>query len=52
MLSAVPSQLKIRHALNLLLEVDEDYSQIQPNLQRLFTGPKAKENIQKLVKQL
>jgi len=52
MLTTVPSQIKIRHALNLLLDVEEDYSQIQPNLQRLFTGPKAKENIQKLMSQL
>lgn len=36
MLTTVPSQIKITHALNLLLGVDEDYSQIQPNLQRLF----------------
>jgi len=52
MLTAVPSQIKIRHALNLLLDVDEDYSQIQTNLQRLFTGPKGKENIQKILSQL
>ena len=52
MLTSVPSEIKIIHALNLLLGVDEDYSQIQPNLQRLFTGPRAKENIQKIVSQL
>lgn len=52
MLSTFPSQIKIRHALNLLLDVDEDYSQIQRNLQQLFTGPKAKENVQKVVRQL
>ena len=52
MLSTVPSQIKIRHALHLLLDVDEDYSKIQQNLQRLFTGPKAKENIQKMIRQL
>ncbi|MEM4298015.1 MAG: (Fe-S)-binding protein, partial [Nitrososphaerota archaeon] len=52
MLRVIPSKAKVLHVLNLILGVEEDYSQVQSNLQKLFTGPKAKENIMKITQQI
>jgi Fe-S oxidoreductase len=34
-----PSRFKVRHALNLLLDYDEDYSEIKDRVAKMFDGP-------------
>ncbi|MFQ5762485.1 MAG: (Fe-S)-binding protein [Candidatus Bathyarchaeia archaeon] len=48
MLQAQPSSVKVTHVLNMIFGMLDDYTQMQANLQRMFTGPKAKENMLKL----
>ena len=50
-LARIPNdaQLKIRHVLNLLSGLDEDYSQVKIQARKIFDGPQGEELWQKVV---
>ncbi len=51
MLTSLSSKVKVSHILNLFFRVEENYSLIRSNLQKLFSGSIGKENYQKIFDQ-
>lgn len=43
------SSLKVKHLLNLVLGVDEDYARVKSRAQALFEGPEGEENWERLM---
>lgn len=47
--SRIASPLKVQHVLNLLLEIEQDYTGVKTKAKRLFTGPKGEEYWQRIM---
>ena len=46
-----PSGIKVRHALNILLNFDEDYADVKNKAREMLVGPDGEENWQKIMKE-
>lgn len=45
----IPSGIKVRHALNLLLGFEQDYAGVKSQAREMFAGPDGEENWQKIM---